>query len=147
LRGRTVRKALSDARVLNARIRAEGVAFGRPSEAVRAIQWQQMALVSEAVLTALDHYIAGGGGSRGARAILDPAGEGLPMVAEGPLDGVRFRLEREEDREMQIVLRLQDGKFHIAERRNRAMDTTERPFFERDWPSWLTGAIYDRARG
>ena len=95
----TVRTALSEARALNAAIRANGIAFGRPSEAGRAVQWQQMALASEAVLTALDHYISEGGGSRGARAILDPAGEGLPMSARGPLEDVRFRRERPEDRE------------------------------------------------
>jgi succinate dehydrogenase / fumarate reductase, flavoprotein subunit len=143
----TVRGALAEARALNAQIRADGVAFDRPSEAARALQWRQMALVSEAVLTALDHYIAGGGGSRGARAILDPAGEGLPMSAEGPLEGVRFRLERPEDRRTQIVLRSRDGRFHVAERPNRTMDASARPFFERDWPAWLTGAIYDRDRG
>jgi hypothetical protein len=143
----TVRGALAEARALNAGIRAKGVAFGRPSEVARALQWRQMALVSEAVLTALDHYIAGGGGSRGARAILDPAGEGLPMSAEGPLEEVRFRLERPADRATQIVLRFRDGRFHVAERPNRALDNGVRPFFERDWPAWLTGAIYDRDRG
>jgi succinate dehydrogenase / fumarate reductase, flavoprotein subunit len=69
------------------------------------------------------------------------------MSAEGPLEGVRFRLERPEDRETQIVLRFRDGEFHVAERRNRTIDAGARPFFERDWPAWLTGAIYDRASG
>ena len=27
----------------------------------------------------------------------------------------------------------------------RRIDTSERPFFERDWPAWLTGAIYRKA--
>ena len=106
-----------------------------------------MALASEAVLTALDHYISEGGGSRGARAILDPAGEGLPMSPRGPLEAVRFRRERPEDRDRQIVVRLRDREFGLAERPNRTMDQGERPFFERDWPAWLTGAIYERARG
>jgi succinate dehydrogenase/fumarate reductase flavoprotein subunit len=143
----TVRTALSEARALNAAVRANGIAFGRPSEAGRAVQWQQMALASEAILTALDHYISEGGGSRGARAILDPAGEGLPMSARGPLEDVRFRRERAEDRSRQIVVRHREGKFTLADRPNRTMDQTERPFFERDWPAWLTGAIHDRPRG
>jgi succinate dehydrogenase/fumarate reductase flavoprotein subunit len=142
-----VRSALTEARALNATIRAQGIAYGRPSEAARAVQWQQMALASEAVLTALDRYVAGGGGSRGARAILDPDGEGLPMSAHGPLEDVRFRRERPEDRDRQIVVRLRDGAFTLAERPNRAMGQSGRPFFERDWPTWLTGAIYDRTVG
>jgi succinate dehydrogenase/fumarate reductase flavoprotein subunit len=142
-----VRSALTEARALNAAIRAQGIAYGRPSEAGRAVQWQQMALASEAVLTALDRYISGGGGSRGARAILDPDGEGLPLSAHGPLEDVRFRRERPEDRDRQIVVRLRDGAFTLAERPNRTMDQSGRPFFERDWPTWLTGAIYDRTVG
>jgi hypothetical protein len=143
----TVRTALSEARALNDVIRANGISFGRPTEAGRAVQWQQMALASEAVLTTLDHYISEGGGSRGARAILDPAGEGLPMSARGPLEDVRFRRERLDDRDRQIVVCHRDGKFTVADRPNRTMDQTERPFFERDWPAWLTGAIYERRRG
>lgn len=137
----TVRAALAGARALNARIRAGGIAHGRPAEAVRAVQWRQLALVSEAVLTALDHYIARGGGSRGARAILDPAGEGLPLAAHGPLEEVRFRKERPEDRARQIIVHREGQGFGLRERPNRPLDP-ERPFFERDWPAWLTGAIY-----
>lgn len=143
----TVRTALSEARALNAAIRAKGIAFGRAAEAGRAVQWQQMALVSEAVLAALDHYISGGGGSRGARAILDARGDGLPVSARGPLEDVRFRRERPEDRDRQIVVRYRDGKFSLSERPSRSIDQTERPFFERDWPAWLTGAIHERTRG
>lgn len=137
-----VRAALLAAQDLNGRIARQGIAIDRPAEATRAIQWRQMALASEAVLAALDHYIARGGGSRGARAILDPEGTGVPMAAHGPLSEVRFRAERPEDRDRVIVLRYDDDRFHIRERETRQMDMTERPFFERDWPAWLTGAIY-----
>lgn len=143
----SVRAALDQARALNARIAREGVACGRPAEAGRSVQWQQMALLSEAVLAALDHYIAAGGGSRGARAILDPAGEGLPVSAQGPLEDVRFRRERAEDRDRQIVVRFEAGRFALSERPTRGMDGAGRPFFERDWPAWLTGAIYRDGNG
>jgi succinate dehydrogenase/fumarate reductase flavoprotein subunit len=143
----TVQQALAASRALNAAIRAQGIAVARPSEAARAIQWQQMALASEAVLTALDHYIAAGGGSRGARAVLDPLGDGLPMVTSGPLDEARFRLERPSDRACQIVLRQNGDGFSVTERPNRALDAASRPFFERDWPAWLTGAIYQHNHG
>jgi succinate dehydrogenase/fumarate reductase flavoprotein subunit len=137
-----VRAALAEARALTARIAAEGIAPGRPSEAPRAVQWAQLALASEAVLTALDHYIAQGGGSRGARAILDPGGEGLPLTAQGPLEAARFRRERAEDRDRQIVLRWDGAGFQLHERGVRRVDPAHRPVFERDWPAWLTGAIH-----
>ena len=138
----TVARALAEARALNAAIRAEGIAPGRASEAARAVLWQQMALASEAVLTALDHYIAGGGGSRGARAILDAAGEGIPMSAGGPIEGMRFRLERVADRDCQTVVRRDADGFRLMTRENRKLDPA-RPFFEADWPAWLTGAIHE----
>ena len=142
-----VRLALREARGLNDRLSRTGIRVSRPSEAARAIQWRQMALASEAVLVALDHYIAAGGGSRGARAILDPAGEGVPMTVRGPLEEVRFRAERLADRARQIVVRHQGGRFEITERQVRSIDPSARPFFERDWPAWLTGAIYGKAVG
>lgn len=145
--GAGVRAALEGARALNASIRASGIAPARPGESARALQWQQMALVSEAVLTALDHYITRGGGSRGARAILDAAGAGLPMTANGPLEDLRFRLERPEDRARQIVVAAQGDGFRVSERPVRQGDAGARPFFERDWPAWLTGAIHDRQEG
>ena len=129
-RGEDVREALAGARALNARIKAEGVACGRPHspsrdgrlstpyEAARAVQWRQMAIASEAVLTALDFYIQGGGGSRGARAICDPKGELTPLTQKGALSEFRFLPERAADRERQDFRSLR-----------------ERPLFLRDPPN------------
>ena len=139
----TVAQARQEAAALNADLRAQGIAPGRAAEAGRAVQWQQMALASEAVLVALDHYIQSGGGSRGARAICDAEGEALPMTKDGPLEAYRFRKDRPEHRAEQIIVRWQDGRFHVSTRPNRGFDETAKAFFERDWPDWLTGAIYD----
>lgn len=138
----TVAEALAEARALNADIRARGIAPDREAEVARLIQRQQMALASEAVLTALDHYIRQGGGSRGARAICDAQGESLPQVASGPLEQFRFRSEDPAHKTGQIVLRMVAGEMKMTTRPNRAFDETARPFFERDWPHWLTGTIF-----
>jgi len=95
------------------------------------------------VLAALDHFIRQGGGSRGARAIRDPRGGGLPQTAGGPLNSHRFRLERDEDRGEQILVRREGDTLRLATRRNRTFDEGARTFFERDWPDWLTGRIFD----
>ena len=137
-----VREALQEAQTLNERIAGQGLSYGRAAEALRALQWQQMALASEAVLTALDHYISAGGGSRGARAICDPEGQSLPQTRGGPFEKYRFRQQREEDRAVQIVIKRENGGFKIVTRPNRAFDENVRSFFERDWPEWLTGGIY-----
>ncbi|MBP7241260.1 FAD-binding protein [Amaricoccus sp.] len=137
-----VGEALAEARALNALIRAEGLAHGRPAEAARALQWRQTALASEAVLAALDHYVRAGGGSRGARAICAPDGEGVPQGAGGPLDAFRFRTERAADREGQIVVRWDGEAMRVSVRPNRRFDEEARSFFERDWPDWLTGRIH-----
>ena len=139
--------ALAGARALTDRIARHGIAPGRPAEAARALQWRQMARVSEAVLTALDAYVRAGGGSRGARAILDPAGPCCPDTAGGPLEAFRFRAERDTDRAEQIVVRAEAGGLTVATRPNRPFDETAKSFFERDWPDWLTGRIFDLGPG
>lgn len=136
----TARRA---AQMLNESITASGLSIARPAEATRAVQWQQMALASEAVLAALDHYIAAGGGSRGARAICDVDGDAVPSAHQDDLQDYRFRQEREIDKEHQILVRFQNGKFVVSTRPNRSFDPSKRPFFERDWPDWLTGRIFD----
>jgi hypothetical protein len=101
-----------------------------------------MALASEAVLTALDYYIRTGGGSRGARAICDPVGACLPMAATVPLAQFRFRQERAQDKDGQIIVRLDAGKMVLTNRPNRTRDGHHKSFFERDWPKWLMGGIF-----
>jgi len=142
-----VAAALQSAAALNDRVRARGISYMRSGEIARVLQWQQMALASEAVLAALHHYISQGGGSRGARAICDPTGEATPMAKTGPLNDVRFRKERAKDQSEQILVRLVAGEMQIATRLNRRFDETAKPFFERDWPAWLTGAVFDLDRG
>jgi aspartate oxidase len=137
-----VTQALTEARQLNADIAAKGIALGRTNDAARAIQRHHMALASEAVLTALDHYIRHGGGSRGARAICDPAGASLPETSGGPLEAYRFRKEKPDHKDEQLVVRMTDGTMQVSVRPNRSFDQTAKSFFERDWPDWLTGAIY-----
>ena len=143
---RDVRESLAQARALNARIGREGVVCGRAHEAARAVQWRQMAIASEAVLTALEHYIRGGGGSRGARAICDPSGESTPMAQGGPLTEFRFLAERAHDRETRIFVRYSSGSFSCETRPIRRRDRGDAAFFERDWPRFLSGAIYEQAR-
>ncbi|MDE1992922.1 MAG: FAD-binding protein [Rhizobiaceae bacterium] len=139
----SVSEALAKARRLNAEIREKGIAFERAAEVGRALQWQQMALASEAVLSALDYFIRNGGGSRGARAICDASGESLPLARSGPLEEFRFRKEKAAHRDEQIVVRLDGETIAVSIRRNRKFDETAKSFFERDWPAWLTGRIYD----
>jgi hypothetical protein len=140
-----VRDALEEARSLNTEIRSNGISYGHQSEAVRSCQWQQMALASEAVLTALDYYIRNGGGSRGARAICDPSGEAAPDTRTGSLEQYRFRKERDEHKAEQIVVSFDGKTMSISTRPNRSFDEEAKSFFERDWPDWLTGRIYGSA--
>ena len=138
-----VQTALADARALNSRIGRLGVAFNSAYEAVRALQWRQMAIVSEAVLAALSFYVEQGGGSRGARTVCSPDGDQAPLAKTGPLTEFRFRSERPEDRAEQILVKLEGDQFICGSRPVRRRDRSQRPFFERDWPDFLTGAIFD----
>jgi succinate dehydrogenase/fumarate reductase flavoprotein subunit len=140
-----VKASLVAARALNESIRQQGIAFEGAYEAARAVQWRQMALLSEAVLTALAHYVERGGGSRGARAILSPKGDCAPQASHGPLEQFRFVSERLKDRAEQIHVRFEAGKFVCETRPIRRRNRDSIPFFERDWPDFLTGKIHDPA--
>jgi hypothetical protein len=130
------------ARTLTARIHAEGIAYSRVAEEQRAQQWQQMALASEAVLAALDHYVRAGGGSRGARAICAEDGEAVPSAHQLDLAAFRFRMERPEHKQEQLTVRLAGTGMAVTRRPLRRFDPENRAFFERDWPDYLTGRIY-----
>lgn len=139
-----IRGALDAARALNDEIARSGVRQGhRAYDAALALQWRHNALASEAVLAALDFYVSRGGGSRGARALCDPQGDRVPQTRLGPLDDFRFRAEREQDRTEQILVRLENGRATVRTRTLQADAPGERPFFERDWPGFLTGAIFE----
>jgi succinate dehydrogenase / fumarate reductase, flavoprotein subunit len=103
-----------------------------------------MALVSEAVLAALSYYVGRGGGSRGARTVCSLNGDQVPLARTGPLEESRFHSERAKDRSEQILVRLEGDKFICSTRAVRRHGRTQRAFFERDWPAFLTGAIFDR---
>ena len=137
-----VASARQAARALNIAIGERGLAVPRPNQLSRALQWRQMALASEAVLTALDHYVSSGGGSRGARAICDPEGSAVPDSHSGPIEAFRFREETSEHRDEQLCVRYDGGDMAIRTRPNRRFDEAAKTFFERDWPAWLTGGIY-----
>jgi succinate dehydrogenase/fumarate reductase flavoprotein subunit len=141
-----VRSALEDAGRLNDLIRRQGVSNeGKAFDAVHALQWRQTAIASEAVLAALDFYVSRGGGSRGARTVCDPNGDQVPQARTGPLEEFRFLSERAPDRAEQILVRLEGDRFVIRTRALRPDGAGERPFFERNWPDFLTGAIYESA--
>lgn len=146
-RAADVRSALGQAQALNAAIRQQGISPGdKAFDAVHALQWRHNALASEAILAALDFYIGRGGGSRGARAVCSPEGNQLPATRLGPLEEFRFVPERVQDRAEQITVRLQADRFALQTRLLRPRARGERPFFERNWPDYLTGRIYGDAQ-
>ena len=132
-----VKQALAAARELNETIRQQGIACSGAPEALKALQWRQIALLSEAVLTALAFYIGRGGGSRGARAICAPDGDRVPEARIGVLEDVRFVSERAADRAEQIHVRFDSERFVCEARPIRRRDREDKPFFERDWPDFL----------
>jgi hypothetical protein len=137
-----VKAAREAAHALNESIRQRGIAFDGANDALRALQWRQSAIASEAVLAALAFYLGRSGGSRGGRTVCAANGDRTPETRRGPLNEVRFVSERDEDRREQIRVRFRDGKFVCEPQSLRRRDRDFRPFFERDWPDYLTGAIH-----
>jgi succinate dehydrogenase flavoprotein subunit len=138
-----VKAAADAAHALNETIRQQGIAAEGANEILRALQWRQSAIASEAILKALSVYLERGGGSRGARAVISPDGDRIPQARTGPLREARFIAERDQDRAEQVHVRLEGADFICEARPIRRRDRGYRPFFERDWPDYLTGAIHD----
>ena len=138
-----VRTALTGATTLNGAIRRQGIAYEGAYGAAKALQWRQMAIASEAVLAALAFYIERGGGSRGARTVCSPDGDQAPLARTGRLEEFRFRSERVADRTEQIMVWLEGDRFICNARPVRRHDRSRKPFFERNWPDFLTSAIFD----
>jgi hypothetical protein len=130
------------ARDLRRRIWHDGLLCPRPSQVVEVFRWRHLALASEAVLAAIDHYVADGGGSRGARAYLAADGAEVPLTLHGPLEDFRFRAERPQDRLHKLLLRWNGDGFSIRAVPLRGMEPPGGIFFEKNWGPFLAGAIF-----
>lgn len=125
---------------LRSRVLASGIAV-TPERSAEAFRWRHQALLSEAVLTALDAYVQAGGGSRGARAYCDPSGTKVPEAKSIDCAAWRFREERPEQRREKLTLRW-DGAFSLSRTPLRGMEDPAKIFFEKNWAPYLTGAVY-----
>jgi hypothetical protein len=103
----------------------------------------QTALLSEAVLAALDHYIRDSGGSRGARMLCSADGTSTPASRQGDLEQYRFLTEAAPHRQEKILLRYRpETGMEIVKRPLRPIEDTGKIYFEKNWGAFLTGAIY-----
>lgn len=135
-----VAAARAAAVALRSRVLASGIAV-TPERSAEAFRWRHQALLSEAVLTALDAYVVSGGGSRGARAYCDPTGTKVPEAQAVDCAAWRFREEKPEQRREKLTLRW-NGAFSLSRTPLRGMEDPARIFFEKNWAPYLTGAVY-----
>ena len=137
-----VRHATRDALLLSEYVHQHGLTINHVGEIAELFMWRHMALTSAAVLTQLTHYIDAGGGSRGARIIIDYYGEGLPQTRQGAIEQWRFRLEAENERESRATIQLNNGEFIITRHKIRQTSNFKNNYFEKNWPEFLLGDIY-----
>ncbi|MFK3707235.1 FAD-binding protein [Klebsiella sp. NPDC088457] len=130
---------------LKDRVYAGGLAIGHVAEVGELFMWRHLSLASAAVLTMLEQYVRNGGGSRGARIILDPEGECVPKIRSGICEEWRFRPERDEDKNYKFTIRYLGDRFVVEKTPLRAMPDMSNTYFERNWPDFLTGKIFGRA--
>nr|WP_319485546.1 FAD-binding protein [uncultured Cohaesibacter sp.] len=104
--------------------------------------WKQLALTSAAVLAALDHYIANGGGSRGARVIRDPSSPLVPQISSGALSDFAYREEQECDKNRKIIVTYDGTALSCRERPIRVRDSSP-VYFEKGWGAFLREEIFE----
>jgi pimeloyl-CoA synthetase len=129
--------ALAQAQALRRQVEAKGIQVNSPSLVGSAFRWRQMAWVSEAVLTALDHYIQAGGGSRGARAICSEAGTRCPDANGEDLTRFRFIEEKAKDRDEKLVVSRVEDAIAISALSVNLTPEVKREFFEKGWGAYL----------
>ena len=140
---REVPAALEAAREFNRRIVREGINIPEPRKLSEGLLRTQMALVSEAVLSALDFFIRQGGGSRGARMLCAEQGEQAPDTRLGTLADYRFLAEKDAHKQEKILLRYDPEKgMTVYTRPLRGIEDTGKIHFEKNWGAYLTGDIY-----
>lgn len=132
-----VKKTLEAARELRRKVETQGFRVNSPSMVGKAFRWKHMAYVSEAVLTALDHYIENGGGSRGARAICSDDGTQCPEAHVEDLSRFRFIEEQAKDKQEKLVVSFEDSVFKINALPVDLAPKTKREFFEKGWGPYL----------
>lgn len=135
--GPEVKNALLAARELRRKIEREGLQVNSASLVGQAFRWKHMAYVSEAVLSALDHYIENGGGSRGARAICSEDGEQCPEAYVEDLSRFRFIEEQAKDKAEKLIVSFEGGAFMISALPVDLTPKVQREFFEKGWGTYL----------
>lgn len=137
-----VRRATRDALLLNEFVQRHGLAIKHVGEVAELFMWRHMALTSAAVLTQLTHYIDAGGGSRGARMVIDPQGKCLPQTRRGAKEEWRFRSELAEDKNHKLTIQYSQGSFITEVKSLRIQPCINGIYFEKNWPDFLKGDIY-----
>ncbi|EDV2566436.1 TPA: FAD-binding protein [Salmonella enterica] len=137
-----IRQAAQDARNLLASLSHDALSIQHLAEIPGLFMWRQQTLASAAILTMLEEFIAAGGGSRGARIILDLQGSCLPLTRHGPFSQWRFRPEREEDKNTKLTIHYQEKKFIFNQKPLRNLPDLKDNYFEKNWPDFLCGKIY-----
>jgi len=132
-----VQSALQSATALRREVESNGLEASSAAMVGQAFRWRHMVWVSEAVLTALDHYICAGGGSRGARAICSEAGTRCPDASIEDLSHFRFIEEQANDKEAKLIVHRSAGGITIRSQPVNRDPQVHREFFEKGWGSYL----------
>ena len=139
-----VAQALTEAKSLNSKLKTEGLKIKSAVNTASYFQWQQTAITSEAVLTALNDYVSHGGGSRGARAMCSSEGELAPSTRLGELNEFSFLEEQAVDKTQKIIVNYsaENATFKTHNQPIRGMEDPGKIYFEKNWSNYLTEEIY-----
>jgi succinate dehydrogenase/fumarate reductase flavoprotein subunit len=131
---------LAELQQLNTKIRDQGI-YAPASRSLYSVQWRQNALAAQAIMTALNHYVKNGGGSRGARAICNKNGGLVPDTVLGPLSDLPLLPEQDKDKDSIIRVLLNNNELEVSERNCRELQNVGSFYFEKNWMPWLTGEM------
>ena len=139
--------------------KSQGIKLDSPGKSAEWFAWQQQILAALAVVDATQFYLQQHGGSRGARLVVNKlaqqiteaeseektasALENTPDTVLGPLQEFSLVPENKALRNEKIITWYQDDSLHCATRAIKPAAQTDTIYFEKNWPDFLTGQVFN----
>ena len=113
------------------------------SQLFSIFEWKNLLIEAKAIIESLIFYISNGGGSRGARVICSESASSIPQASNEDLSDFRIVPENIVKRNEIIVVKYDGSNTLIRERKVKDFPNLDDIFFEKNWPDFLNGDIFN----
>ena len=138
-----LQEALNTVDQLIESVRKDGITVKHNSQLFSVFEWKNLLIEAKAIIESLIFYISNGGGSRGARVICSERASYIPQSSNENLSEFRIVPENVVKRNEIIVAKYDGSNILISERQVKDFPNLDDIFFEKNWPDFLNGDIFN----